>query len=160
MMSNNLCKTALMASAVAARCLQTAGIPYAVAVGYMHLDGVHLSFPHVWLQTGGLVTDLTFSDPSKGVYVLGQAVGFAEGYRKPTYCEEAPFPVPQGVPVAALRAAAADLDAYLAAAPAGLQTAFAETLASATDGTKEVKFRGISADILSSLPGVVPPSEE
>ena len=160
MMGNNLSKSALTAAAVVARLLRLQAVPYTVCVGYSQVLGVSLSYPHVWLQTGDLVTDLTFTTPTRGVYVLGQAYGFQEDYVKPMYSsgdEEPPFFVPANcLPIAAVRSAAADLEAYLTASPAWLQNAVKDTLAAATDGTDKVTFTGVTKDVLETLLGRAP----
>lgn len=153
MMSNNLAKNCLTSSAVAATILKHYQIPHAVVVGYTTIPGLEVSTPHVWLETpGDLLTDLTFSGPYRAVAILGQSFEFHEEARKPVYTAEPQFPLPQKtLPVDVLISQAKDLDGYLAGAPQFVRDHFAEIMTKALDGSDKVEFRGVSADILSSV---------
>jgi hypothetical protein len=166
MMGNNLSKTALTAAAIAARLLKELQIPFNVCVGYNQIIGHPVSYPHVWLQTGDLITDLTFSNPARGVYIMGQCFGFQDGYENPSYAPgedatgapvEPPFSVPaSSIPLQVLKEQAKNLDAYLAHGPAWMQAAIQDTLSKALDGSDKVTFNSVTEDVLASLAGPAP----
>lgn len=155
LMSTTLLKNCICTSALVAKIMRHYKFSYRVVVGYYHLPGVAVSFPHMWVETGpGDVTDLTWSSQDRMIVVLGQGFGFAEGAVKPTYTRTATFNVYQGaLSVEALQDQAVDLERYLAGAPPGIQTRVLETFEVAINGDDKVDI-SVSKDLLTkSRPG-------
>ena len=150
MMSNTLAKSCLCAAAVAHKILMHYKLPHAVRTGYSQLPGAPVSTPHVWVESpGGLITDLTFSEPFRAVYILGQAFSFNEDAVNPYYTDQPEFAVPaNSLSLAALGREAQDLDAYLARGPPYLRRNVDTVMEKALDGQKEVTFTGLAAELL------------
>jgi hypothetical protein len=152
MMSNGLSKNTLCASTVAARILSKLGVPFEVVTGYSQMEGAEVSFPHVWLESPGmLITDLAFSEPLRSVMVLGQSFSFNDDARKPFYSETPLFAVANGLPLDVLSTQAQDLEGYISRGPAHVRTSMRTVMAEALNESKSLTFTGLAAEIIAGV---------
>jgi hypothetical protein len=150
MMSNGLSKNTLCTSTIAARIFAKLGVPFEVVTGYSQMEGVELSFPHVWLESPGmLITDLAFSEPLRSVMVLGQSFSFNDEARKPFYSETPLFAVAQGLPLDVLSTQAQDLEGYVSRGPAHVRNSMRTVLEEALNESKSLTFTGLAAEIIA-----------
>jgi hypothetical protein len=144
-MRNTILKNSLCAAALIARILKKHKMPFQVVAGYFHMPFMAISFPHVWIETsGGAITDITFSDPSRMISVLGQGFGFQEGAVKPVYTRIASYSVfASSITRDVLEAQARDLEGYLNTRKEDewIRKCIDETVAIATDGTDKVEIQ-------------------
>jgi hypothetical protein len=150
MMSNSLSKSCLCAAAIASKILTHYEIPHRIQTGYTQMPGVAVSTPHVWLESpGGLITDLTFSQPFRAVCVLGQYFNFNEEAIKPYFTSEPENEVPTNtLPLITLSQEAQDLKIYEARAPRHVRLNMADVMEKALNGEKKVTFSGVAAELL------------
>lgn len=156
MLESNLSKSCLSAAAIAAQIFEEYGVPYAPTVGFCHYPGIEESIPHVWLATGddNLVTDLTFSHPSRQVMILGSGVGFAEGAIKASYDAAPRFAlVKDALPAEVLRVQAANLGQYLNSAPQWMKDKVREVLDKALDGSDKLEINLATLQKFGSMDG-------
>ena len=153
MLSNNFSKNCLTTAAVAACILGHYKVPFKVVVGYFQF--LPTSFPHVWLETEpDCVTDLSYSDVARKIVILGQGIGFHDDAVRPTYSRTPALPVFEGspggakpMPISVIAEVAKNLGQYLEQSPPYVQREVTKTLASAFDGSDEIKIdpKGLSS---------------
>jgi hypothetical protein len=151
-----LVKNCLMAAALVSRLFRYYGVPHTPITGYYHMDGLDMSFLHVWIATGPEddVTDIVFSHPSRKILIMGQGFGFVEGAVRPTYTASAKHPVmPTQLTYSILQEQCRDLKGYLARAPKSMRDTIASIFDKAIDGSKELQLR-FSPALLASLGGI------
>lgn len=156
----------LLAAYTASRILDDFGVPYRVVAGYTNMPGLELSSPHVWLETGDLVTDMALHStsisapvstadgagggafapgqrlPPRGVVLLGTGVGFMEGWLKPEFTLTQLYPLlAGGLSIDELKAQSMNLQSYYSGAPKFVQDVINEALEAARSAQKEIKLR-------------------